>query len=424
MTVIDYSLQYKFNRFIINSNALIDLNKELEDEQLYLRVGLFLEESEIIFLEIEGDKIAFPSSFFEISFEDIKSIRPLSEQATPLVRLKIGSTKISKSIDRNIANRIINYRDKMLAERGSDYLLKIVEANKTSFLLELEQEFLKIVNKYHHNVHFTPDSIFEYILKYERSKPFPMNDLGFMLDCGSILKSNFDYDPLNKKEIIEMRKLFQPFVKVHEELGGVRGDIQLTSLIHKLSKYPEIKELNEQIKFVESNEYFNYLATIMIYLKLRSLIREGYHEKHPRYFVELLKRFKADFGHDALNAFVMLGMRFGIQEFVTLFEIPKEEIIEVIPLAKTGNKEKKKTGKGKSINSGSKNNVETKKEKSTLNKHKEPNNIDSGSGGKTTKRNENHEIVEESKLDKVKNWSLTEKDAEVDDDGSYIMPLQ
>ncbi len=413
ITVINYSYQFKFNRITIAPNALIDVNNAAEDERLYLKVGLFLEESEIIFLEIDKEKIDWDAQFVAISLDDIKSIRPLSRYAEGIVRTKIASVKVGSPIDRNIASRIINYRNREVAKRGSECLLHLLGAEKTPALIELEQTFSEKVSKFRNNVHYNPDSIYDHILKYERSKPFPMNDLGIMLDCGSLLKSNFAYDLLPENELKEMRRLFSPFVVVKDQFEK-RGDIDLMTLIKALSEYPEIRELNEQIPFFETPERFNFIASIMIYLKMRMLIRDEFHVKYPSQFISYLRRLNQEFEHDALNAIVMLGMRFGIHEFVTLFEWNNQTEIKIPESGEQIEVGKKKTGKVPNKKGGLKETKSAKKETDIIKKTKESKNSKSVKADGATKKHDAGKSVKLSGSTEIGKGPSTADDVDVD----------
>lgn len=354
--IFDFNSWYRFNQLNITEEMVIDLNSidEIPSEKLFDKIGPFQEDSDRFFVSIKTEnlKMSENSDVYAIPINSIHSIIPFNEKAKRILANKFPNFKIADSLNPLIANKIFKQRDQYFAKLGGKMILSIF--NIAENYQNYEQLFINGLHKY--NNELKSDSLIESLISYERSRPYPNDDSGFLFDVGSIAKTHFNISDsdlkfkedlktqdVDKYELIEEVLSLSIFLQKNN-YQGVFGP-----LIKEMEKSEWLKKLNSDLNLISENSGVNNLLVIAFYLKFRYLIRNT---------VNLLESdFQNQINHilkhaekEASIALFLNGLFFGSLKFRELY-------YETFPLPFS--KEKLTT-------------PTVKKYESTLNKEKEP----------------------------------------------------
>lgn len=354
--IFDFNSWYRFNQLNITEEMVIDLNSidEIPSEKLFDKIGPFQEDSDRFFVSIKTENLkrSKNSDVYAIPINSIHSIIPFNEKAKRILANKFPNFKIADSLNPSIANKIFKQRDQYFAKLGGKMVLSIF--NIAENYQNYEQLFINGLHKY--NNELKSDSLIESLISYERSRPYPNDDSGFLFDVGSIAKTHFNISDsdlkfkedlktqdVDKYELIEEVLSLSVFLQKNNS-QGVFGP-----LIKEMEKSEWLKKLNSDLNLISENSGVNNLLVIAFYLKFRYLIRNT---------VNLLESdFQNQINHilkhaekEASIALFLNGLFFGSLKFRELY-------YETFPLPFS--KEKLTT-------------PPVKKYESTLNKEKEP----------------------------------------------------
>lgn len=354
--IFDFNSWYRFNQLNITEEMVIDLNSidEIPSEKLFDKIGPFQEDSDRFFVSIKTEnlKMSENSDVYAIPINSIHSIIPFNEKAKRILANKFPNFKIADSLNPSIANKIFKQRDQYFAKLGGKMILSIF--NIAENYQNYEQLFINGLHKY--NNELKSDSLIESLISYERSRPYPNDDSGFLFDVGSIAKTHFnisDSDLKFKEDLktqdVDKYELIEEVLSLSVFLQKNNSQRVFGPLIKEMEKSEWLKKLNSDLNLISENSGVNNLLVIAFYLKFRYLIRNT---------VNLLESdFQNQINHilkhaekEASIALFLNGLFFGSLKFRELY-------YETFPLPFS--KEKLTT-------------PPVKKYESTLNKEKEP----------------------------------------------------
>ena len=159
---------------------------------------------------------------------------------------------------------------------------------------------------------------------YERSKPFPLTDIGFLYDVGSIGKTWFqlsDEDFKKKNELKSTEPLkYETILQVTELslfLQSKQDSHVWTPFIEYYNTNNLLKELNNKF-YLGTELEINNLLTIAFYLKFRDLIRntrslEDYH------FTSIINQHLKKVPEETKVALLLNGLFFGGLKFKEIY---------------------------------------------------------------------------------------------------------
>lgn len=278
--IFDFNSWYRFNQKNISKDAVIDFDSIdlIPDNILFDKVGFFEEDSDKFFISFntENLKMNENSDVYPIPINSIHSIIPFNETAKRILANKFPNFKIADSLNPSIANKIFKQRDQYFAKLGGKMILSIF--NIAENYQNYELLFINGLHKY--NNELKSDSLIESLISYERSKPYPNDDSGFLFDVGSIAKTYFNISDndlkfkedlktqdVDKYELIEEVLSLSVFLQKNNS-QGVFGP-----LIKEMEKSEWLKKLNSDLNLISDNSSVNNLLVIAFYLKFRYLIR-------------------------------------------------------------------------------------------------------------------------------------------------------
>ncbi len=323
--IFDFTSWYKFGSKPISKSAVIDLSDvSLTGEILLSKTGFFEEEYEVFYLEVSDDLLLKSEELFNLSLYETVFIIPLSESGARLLQSKIPDFKISEPLDEPLYQKLIIARNNYLAVKGAKDVLASFEIEWKPEYEKLQVNFLGALNKYKANLNAEQDTIIDQILFYERSKPYPLTDQGFLFDVGSIVRSWFrlgDDDFKNKEsiketdpykyELIEQVICLSKFLQIKETEGIWQP------FINYYNENSQLHKLNEEFVLADSISDVNNLLVIAFYLKFRDLIRNS-RMLEDKTFTDKINRHLNKVPEETKIALLLNGLFFGALRFKEL----------------------------------------------------------------------------------------------------------
>lgn len=346
--IINFSTQYRMGcisapiEFIMN-----ELNAATcPAESISYLSGLFKEESDVIFIGFSRYNTDTKSGHITIFSEDVETVHPLSFEASQMMPQIIEKGLISEPVEKRLREKLISFRNKELAGRGSGFLMRLFGVQDTTFLDELGKIWFKTLEKYLGDQNFPPVTLPEYLMTYERTRNFNKNAVGILEDSASLVKQFYGlpdgYHPESVKVsetlfpesngILAERQMGPDEVQNHHEWVYLRlkqiaeirkelldsKEISFISILERVNSGKVFSEFNHDLRATES-EPERWFQVIMIYLQLRVKIREGIQGDNAVRFWYFVKDVLMIMPKETMTALYLAGQRFGINEFVPLF---------------------------------------------------------------------------------------------------------
>jgi hypothetical protein len=334
--IFEINSWYRFNVKTITNEMIIDFSQPIDIAQ----IGLFAEEHDVFFASLPDDIEKYKhQDIFIIPFEAIKELIPFSEQAKRLISNRLSDFTIAPPISNDIYTQIIKTRNQYLSKAGGEMILKIFSIEK-DIVINYENGFLEAMQKY-------PDldkslrngaNLFDWLVFYERSKPYPNNNAGFIFDTGFICQEYFSNKDLSLQKELKNLILFLQENKKESNIFSV--------FLKKYSDSEAFQTLDKNITLVETLDDVNTLLVIAFYLKFRKIIRD---KEYTQFKIEA-EAFLSKLKKETSIALFFIGMFFGSTEFIELYyqenlsilksltdktSIKKETYKQVIPLEET-----------------------------------------------------------------------------------------
>lgn len=350
--IINFSTQYRMGcisapiKFVMN-----ELNAAAcPAESISYLSGLFKEESDVIFIGFTRYTTDKKNGHITIFSDDVETVHPLSREASKMMPQLIQRELISEPVEKELRDKLMAFRNKELAERGSGFLMRLFGIEDTIFLEGLAKIWYKSIEKYITDQNFAPSTLPEHLMTYERTKNFNKNAIGILEDTASLIKQFYGlpdgYHPAPVKddgalfpensELFLEESISSKEVENHhdwvytrlKQIAGVRRElldlqeVSFISILERVNSDGVFKEFNDDLRAMES-EPERWFQVIMIYLQFRLKIREGIQGDDAGRFWHFVKDVLIVMPKETITALFLMGQRFGINEFVPLFVFVK-----------------------------------------------------------------------------------------------------
>lgn len=323
--IFDFTTWYKFGSKSISRSSIIDLSDvTLTGELLLAKTGFFEEEYEVFYLELEEKVLLGNDDLFNLSLYETVFIIPMSESGARLLQTKIPDFKLSDPLEENLYQKLVVARNNFLAVKGAKNLLASFDVEWKPEYEPIQNNFLAALNKYKANLNAEQETIIDQILFYERSKPFPLTDQGFLFDVGSIIRTWFrlsdddfkdketfkETDPY-KYELVEQVICLSKFLQ-NKDVEGI-----WQPFINYYNENKLLQKLNEEIVLSEILPGINNFLVIAFYLKFRDLIRNS-RMLEDKTFTDKISRHLSKVPEETKIALLLNGLFFGVLRFKEL----------------------------------------------------------------------------------------------------------
>ena len=303
--IFEINSWYRFNVKTITNKMIIDFSKPIDIAQ----IGFFAEEHDVFFASLPDDMEKYKyQEVFIIPFEAIKELIPLSEQAKRLLSNRLSDFTIASPVSNDIYTQIIKARNQYLSKAGGEMILKIFTIEK-DIVINYENGFLEAMQKYPDLDKSLRDksNLFDWIVLYDREKPYPNNNAGFLVDTGFICQEYFSNKGISLQK--ELRNLIL-FLQENKKEGSI-----FSLFLKKYSTSEAFQTLNKNITLIETSDNVNILLVIAFYLKFRKTIRE----KEYTLFKKEAEAFLTKLKKETSIALFFIGMFFGSTEFIEMY---------------------------------------------------------------------------------------------------------
>ncbi len=329
VTVLEFSSRFRMGSLSTREDLVMcELSASAcADEAMMHLCGLFTEESDVVFAGFSSYETC-GAGWITIPATEVKVLHPLNHMAGMIILQKLGNMSIGEPVPDDLREKMVNFKNRELAERGATFLLKYFGFESEEFLAGWRPAWKGSLDAYRENHHFEPATLPDYLVKYERTKFFEKSDIGFLEDSASIAKQSMllpdGYVPGessgNNCHLDEAYALLKRVAGVRRSLID-EGRSSMNHILDVVTGDPVFGELNGKITSGIPGGV-NTFAMMIIYLKLRDLIRGINGEDGVARLERSVTSLVQFMPREAATALCLAGMRFGINEFAIMFSKP------------------------------------------------------------------------------------------------------
>ena len=338
INIYDFTNWLKYGTRTISKEMLIDLLDKNQNSKILLqKVGLFEEDFEIFFCVLNETFLYQTDTIFPVSVYQITEIKPLTEKIIPILKQKLGYFKISSPIDKVIYDKLHNEKLRKISFDGLNYM-------KESFSLSIEKEKEPIFNslfkaktKIFFETTTEKDSWFDFLISYERAKPYPISDICFLYDVGAIYRERFNItdDDLANREFLKTNdsskyELISHIIELSKFLQTANQESPFSSFIKFYETSELIKIFSKELHQKEVPENLNHALLYAFFFKFRKLIRDT-NDLTENKFISQVKKFLKGSKDEATIALIMCGLMFGSLKLKELYYASKLLVISSEP---------------------------------------------------------------------------------------------
>jgi hypothetical protein len=354
--IFDFTDFYKFGYKYINKESVIDtLNKTLNGKELLEKTGFFEEDFDIFFLEISNDLLDGKNHILKLSFIDVLNIIPLTEKGKNSLSNKLPDFKLSNPLDIKFSKLLFDERNKELSINGANRLLASFDILEINILDTYQNDFLISLAKYSEDLNSELDTLMDSLVFYERSKPYPISDIGFLYDVGGITMSRFNIteedirtrDLIKEKDITKFEYI-EEIIAFSKYLQSVKDDKIWSNFLTEYCKNEKLKNLNQDLNFVDNDNSINNILIIAYYQKFRYLFRNTFN-LGDEIIKKIIKKFHNNTPKETTIALYLIGMFFGALKFKDIYYNSKELSITNTKKQRKELEDKEETSKTKTI---------------------------------------------------------------------------
>lgn len=328
--IYDFTNWLKYGTRTVSKEMLIELfDANQKSETLLEKVGLFEEDFEIFFCILNETFLYQTYTIFPVTVYQITEIKPLSEKVIPILKQKLADFKISSPIDKILYDKLHNEKLKKISYDGLNYIKESFPLFTTPENQNIFQSLLEAKAKIFFETSSDKDSWFDFLISYERAKPYPVADIGFLYDVGAIYRERFNItdDDIANRKLLKTQdpdkyELISHIVELSKFLQTANQETPFTSFIDFYKTSELIKVFNKELHQKEIPENLNHILLYSFFFKFRKLIRDS-HDLTDSKFTSQVARFIRGSKEEATIALLMCGLMFGSLKLKELYYASK-----------------------------------------------------------------------------------------------------
>jgi hypothetical protein len=328
--IYDFTNWLKYGTRTVSKEMLIELfDASQKSETLLEKVGLFEEDFEIFFCVLNETFLYKTDTIFPVLVYQITEIKPLSEKVIPILKQKLGDFKISTPVDKVLYDKLHNEKLKRISFDGFNYMKESFSLYTTSENENIFQSLFEAKAKNFFETSGEKNSWFDFLISYERAKPYPVADIGFLYDVGAIYREHFNItdDDITNREILKTQnpdkyELISHIVELSKFLQTANQESPFSSFLKFYETSELIKIFNKELHQKEIPESLNHILLYSFFFKFRKLIRDS-HDLTDSKFISQVERFIRGSKEEATIALLMCGLMFGSLKLKELYYASK-----------------------------------------------------------------------------------------------------
>lgn len=336
--IYEFTNWLKYGTRTVSKPMLIELfDENQKGEALLEKVGLFEDDFEIFFCVLNETFLYTTDTIFQVTVHQITEIKPLSEKIIPILKQKLGDFKISTPVDKSLYEKLHNEKLKKISFDGLNYIQESFSLFITPEIQIIFQSLISAKAKSFFETSSDKDSWFDFLISYERAKPYPIADIGFLYDVGAIYRERFNItdDDIANREILKTQdfdkyELISHIVELSKFLQTANQESPFSSFLKFYETSELLKVSNRELHQKEIPETLNHILLYAFFFKFRKLIRDT-NDLTEIKFISQVERFLKGSKEEATIALLMCGIMFGSLKLKELYYASKLLIISSEP---------------------------------------------------------------------------------------------
>lgn len=336
--IYEFTNWLKYGTRTVSKLMLIELSDTNQNGELLLeKVGLFEEDFEIFFCVLNETFLYSTDTIFPVTVYQITEIKPFSQKAIPILKQKLGDYKISSPIEKILYEKIHYERLKKISIDGWNYIRESFSLYSTKECQSILHSLINSKAKLFFELSSEKDSWFDFLISYERAKPYPVTDIGFLYDVGAIYRERFNItdDDIANRELLKTQdpdkyELISHIVELSKFLQTANQESPFSSFLKFYETSELLKVFNKELHQKEIPETLNQILLYAFFFKFRKLIRDT-NDLTEGKFISQVERFLKGSREEATIALLMCGLMFGSLKLKDLYYASKLLVISSEP---------------------------------------------------------------------------------------------
>jgi len=336
--IYEFTNWLKYGTRTVSKPMLVELfDENQKGETLLEKVGLFEDDFEIFFCVLNETFLYSTDTIFQVTVHQITEIKPLSDKIIPILKQKLGDFKISTPIDKSLYEKLNNEKLKKISFDGLNYIQESFSLFITPEIKNIFQTLIAAKAKSFFETSSDKDSWFDFLISYERAKPYPIADIGFLYDVGAIYRERFNItdDDIADRELLKTQdidkyELISHIVELSKFLQTANQESPFSSFLKFYETSELLKISNRELHQKEIPETLNHILLYAFFFKFRKLIRDT-NDLTEIKFISQVERFLKGSKEEATVAMLMCGLMFGSLKLKELFYVSKLLLISSEP---------------------------------------------------------------------------------------------
>ncbi|MBK6858881.1 MAG: hypothetical protein IPG95_01140 [Saprospiraceae bacterium] len=298
---------------------------------------MFEDDFEVFFCVLNETFLYTTDTIFQVTVHQITEIKPLSEKIIPILKQKLGDFKISTPVDKSLYEKLHNEKLKKISFDGLNYIQESFSLLITPEIQIIFQSLISAKAKSFFETSSEKDSWFDFLISYERAKPYPIADIGFLYDVGAIYRERFNItdDDIANREILKTQdldkyELISHIVELSKFLQTANQESPFSSFLKFYETSVLLKVSNTELHQKEIPETLNHILLYAFFFKFRKLIRDT-NDLTEIKFISQVERFLKGSKEEATIALLMCGIMFGSLKLKELYYASKLLVISSVP---------------------------------------------------------------------------------------------
>ena len=276
--IYDFTNWLKYGTRTVSKEMLIELSDtNQKSETLLEKVGLFEEDFEVFFCVLNETFLYQTDTVFPVTVYQIMEIMPLSEKVISILKQKLGNFKISTPIAKTLYEKLQNEKLKKISFDGLNYVresfsLFTIPENQNIF-----ESLIEAKSKSYFETSSDKDSWFDFLVSYERAKPYPVTDIGFLYDVGAIYRERFNItdEDIANRELLKMQdtdkyELISHIAELSKFLQTANQESPFSSFFKFYENSVLLKVFNKELHQKEIPETLNHILLYAFFFKFRN----------------------------------------------------------------------------------------------------------------------------------------------------------
>lgn len=334
--IYEFTNWLKYGTRTVTKQMLIELSDSNQKSELLLeKVGLFEEDFEIFFCVLNETFLYLTDTIFPVTIYQITEIKPLSQKAIPILKQKLGDYKISTPIGINLYEKLHYEKLKKISFDGWNYIRESFSLSPKQEYQNIFQSLIDVKAKLFHETSSEKDSWFDFLISYERAKPYPVADIGFLYDVGAIYRERFNItdEDIANRELLKTQdpykyELISHIVELSKFLQSSNQESPFSSFLSFFETSELLKVFNKELHQSEIPETLNHILTYSFFFKFRKLFRDT-NDLTEGKFITQVERFLKGSREEATIALLMCGLMFGSLKLKDLYYARKLLVISI-----------------------------------------------------------------------------------------------